>query len=189
MDKALQNKKVGIVVANGFDEADFSDVVKLLQAQGATVRILGLDQGLVNGWTGEGWGHHFAIDYSLKNVLGVDYDGLVIPGGERSVDKLKLTAHTRRLLNSLLLSHKPVALMQDAVSLLIGSGQIDGRKMANCPRYKVELVQEGAIIRGEDIVEHDGLMTANTSVKGIREEFVKRLANHIGQVEEEAFAA
>ena len=62
MNKSFAGEKIAILVANGFNEADLTQIQRILQAKGANTRIIGMDNGLVNSWTGDAWGHHFATD-------------------------------------------------------------------------------------------------------------------------------
>ena len=117
MAKALQSQKVAVLMANGFNEKEFLKIQRAMIEQGAMLRIISTDSGLVNGWDGKGWGHNFAVDAQLNTALGIDYDAVIIPGGQRSLDKLKLTAHSRRFVGSLMAAMKPVICMGDAVQL------------------------------------------------------------------------
>ncbi len=119
MKQSLAGIKVAVLVANGFVEQDMTSANKALIEVGAHVRIVSSENGLVNSWDGAGWGHHFAVDSPLSAALAADYHALVVPGGQRSLDKLKLTAHSRRFIASFISTEKPVALFDNAVSLMI----------------------------------------------------------------------
>lgn len=123
MSKSLPGQKIAILVANGFEQTDFTETQRALIAAGAAVKVISPDQGLVNGWEGQGWGHHFPVDQVLSTALGADFDMLVVPGGARSLEKLKTTAHTRRFFNSFINAGKPVAVFGDVVALLDYAGQ------------------------------------------------------------------
>ncbi len=123
MSKTLHGIKIAILVANGFNQQDFTAAQKALGSEGASLKLVSPDQGLVNGWEGSGWGHHFPVDQQLATALGADFDMLVVPGGQRSMDKLKTTAHTKRFVNSFMVSDKKVFLFGDAVALLDFAGQ------------------------------------------------------------------
>ncbi len=117
--KALLGNKIAILAANGFDEGDMIATQRALVAAGATMRVVSSDNGLVNGWDGKGWGHNFPVDAQLNTALGVDYDGLVIVGGQRSYDKLKMTAHTKRFIGSFMMAQKPVVAMGDSADVML----------------------------------------------------------------------
>lgn len=121
--KPLLGNKIAILAASGFDETDMIAAQRALSAAGATVRLISPDNGLVNGWDGKGWGHNFPVDAALNTALGVDYEGLVIIGGQRSFDKLKLTAHTKRFIGSFFMAQKPIVAMGDAVNALMDAEQ------------------------------------------------------------------
>lgn len=123
MSKTLAGIKIAILVANGFNQQDFTAVQKVLNSSGAGLKLVSPDQGLVNGWEGSGWGHHFPVDQQLGTALGVDFDILVVPGGQRCMDKLKTTAHTKRFVNSFMVSAKKIVLFSEAVELLDFAGQ------------------------------------------------------------------
>jgi len=123
MRKTLQGTKIAILVANGFCQQDFTALQKTMNSAGASLKLVSPDQGLVNGWEGSGWGHHFPVDQQLNTALGADFDILVVPGGQRSMDKLKTTAHTKRFVNSFMVSAKHVVLFNEAVELLEFAGQ------------------------------------------------------------------
>ena len=125
--------KVAVLVANGFDEENFLAAQKVLIEMEACVKLVSMNPGLVNGWNeaGQGWGHNYAVDTQLNSALGADYDALVIPGGTRSLDKLKMTAHTRRFISSFMVSQKPVAVMGDALDVMMHVQAVEGRNVAN----------------------------------------------------------
>jgi protease I len=145
MSKSLSGTKIAILVSNGFNQQDMTDTQKLLNSMGVSLKIISPDQGLVNGWEGTGWGHHFAVDQQLSTALGADFDVLMVPGGQRSLDKLKTTAHTRRFVNSFVTAGKPVALFNEAIDLLVYAEQVAGRTVSGPEAMKDAVVQAGAV--------------------------------------------
>lgn len=159
MSKTFVGDKIAILVANGFTEQDLTHTQRALQAKGANTRIIGMDNGLVNSWTGDAWGHHFAADCALNTALAADYDMLIIPGGRRSVEKLKLTAHTRRFLGGFMDAGKPVAIFDDAVELLTFAERAEGRTIAVTEPSRENVSDAGAICSEEKIAIDGNLIT------------------------------
>jgi len=56
MSNALVGTKIAVLVANGFNEVQMTAFQRAFQKKGANVRVISMDSGLVNGWTGEEWG-------------------------------------------------------------------------------------------------------------------------------------
>ncbi len=142
MIKPLTGTKIAVLVANGFEEKGFLAAQKMMLELGATLRIISTNQGLVNGWEGSGWGHNYAVDSQLKTALGVDYAALILPGGERSMEKLKQTAHTRRFIGSFMAAEKPVAAMGDGVLLMAMCEQLTDVKVTG-PENAQEVCEQG----------------------------------------------
>lgn len=157
MAKALQSQKIAVLMANGFNEKEFLTIQRSMIEQGAVLRIISTDSGLVNGWDGKGWGHNFATDVQLNTALGIDYDAVIVPGGQRSLDKLKLTAHSRRFIGSLLAAMKPVICMGDAVQLLAYTDHLNGRTVSG-PVEKQSLIETAGGKYSSEVMTADGML-------------------------------
>ena len=167
MTKALLGMKVAVLVANGFDEKQFIAAQRRLQEMGANLKVISTNQGLVNGWDGESWGHNFAVDAPLNTALGVDYAGLLIPGGQRSMDKLKSTAHTRRFVGSFMAAHKPVAVMGDAVQLMAISEQLDGKAVSGPDDMRDIATNMGATWSEEPFTVEEAMLTGKADAQNM----------------------
>ena len=119
MTKPLLGQKIAVLVANGFAEDDLISMQKAMMDAGGDIRIISMDNGLVHSWNHDGWGLNYAPDQVLNRALAADYDMLVVPGGRRSVEKLELTAHTRRFIGGFVNCGKKVVCFEDAVELLL----------------------------------------------------------------------
>ena len=157
MAKTLQSLKVAVLMANGFNENEFLMIQKAMIAEGAALRIVSTDSGLVNGWDGKGWGHNFAIDAQLNTALGIDFDAVIIPGGQRSLDKLKLTAHSRRFIGSFIAAMKPVVCMGEAVQLLAHTDHVTGKTVSG-PEAKKAVVETAGGVWSDEAMTIDGTM-------------------------------
>lgn len=162
MAKPLQSMKIAVLMANGFNESDFLAIQRPMIEQGATLRIISTDSGLVNGWDGKGWGHNFATDAQLNTALGIDYDALIVPGGQRSLDKLKLTAHSRRFIGSFMAAMKPVLCMGDAVQLLAYTDHLTGKTVAGPAEKQGVAEAAGAVWSTEDMVVDATMLSGAT---------------------------
>lgn len=175
MSKTLVGDKIAILVANGFTEQDLTHTQRALQARGANTRIIGMDNGLVNSWTGDAWGHHFAADCALNTALAADYDMLIVPGGRRSIKKLKLTAHTRRFLGGFIDAGKPVAIFDDAAELLAFTERAEGRRIAVSEPSRDTVSEAGAVCAEEKIVVDGNLITGYDDDVNV---FIDAVINH-----------
>jgi protease I len=114
----LQIKTIAILTANGVFQDDISNIQRALIQRRNFPKIIGAGAKLITSWDGKTWGHNFAVDVSITEALGVDYDILVVPGGEKAINALQDTAHTKRILGSFVASKRPVLFMNEAKSLI-----------------------------------------------------------------------
>ncbi len=154
-----KGQKVAILVANGFIESEFIQMQKTMRELNVDMKIVSANQGLVNGWDGQGWGHNYAVDAQINTALGADYDVLVIPGGTRSHDKLKMTAHTKRFIGSMMMAQKPVMAIGDSVNLLSETEQLDGRTVTGPDELRQMATSNAAIWNEESVTIDDNLLT------------------------------
>lgn len=157
--KPLSGTKIAVLIANGFEEKSFLAAQKMMIEMGATMRLISTNQGLVNGWDGNAWGHNYAVDAPLNTALGADFDMLVIPGGKRSLEKLKMTAHTRRFIGSFMSANKPVMAMGDAVELMAHAEQLDGKSVSGPEEVRSNVTSQGAMWSEESLAMDHALLT------------------------------
>jgi protease I len=178
MNKPLLGEKLAVLVANGFSEHDLTETQRSLQKTGANLRVVSMDHGLVNSWNGDAWGLHYATDHTLNMALAADFSILIIPGGQRSVEKLKLTAHTKRFINGFLNARKPVVAFDEALELLALTDNIGGRTMAGPDALKEAVTAAGANWSEKPYVI-DGTLMTGTVTKAPRENYIKAVTEFL----------
>ena len=159
IQRPLTGIKVAILAANGFCETSFTGAQRALQDAGANARIVSSEQGLVCGWNGAGWGHHFAVDTQLKTALAADYQMLVIPGGQRSVEKLRTTAHTKRFVSGFMHAGKPMAVFGDGIQTLASSCDLAGKTLTGPKAQRDAITQLGASWSDDALCVDNSLLT------------------------------
>jgi protease I len=146
MNFSLTGKNIALLVANGFDETQVTEIQRALTKLKANLKIIAPEQGVVNGWQGDGWGHHFPVNVPINDALGSDFDILVLPGGEHAIAKLKTNLHTRRIINHFMDSKKLIAAIGAGVSLLALSPRISARTVSVPEAWLADLIPAGAQI-------------------------------------------
>jgi protease I len=161
MTASLAGKSIAILAANGFDENQMTEIQRALTTVKAKFKTVAPENGVVNGWQKDHWGHYFPVDVQIGEALGSDFDFLVIPGGERAMAKLKTNPHTRRIVNHFLEAGKPVAAISAGVSLLALSPRIAGATIAASAETQEDLKNAGAEISAEAQEISGKILTAN----------------------------
>lgn len=188
--KPLAGKSIAIMVASGFIEEHMTDVQKALIAAGAMTTIVSPENGVANGWHDGGWGHNFFVDEKIGDVLPSRFDLLLTAGGARSTMTLGANAHSRRVLKGMIDAGKPVALTDDASTLLVDAEVADGRTVAAPESAHEKLTAAGAVISDAPVVV-DGPVITMATTEGM-EEFITAVKAALGaeaEVGEEEAAA
>ncbi|AHC73788.1 peptidase C56, PfpI [Candidatus Endolissoclinum faulkneri L5] len=167
-DKLLSGRIVAVMLANGFNEIEFTEPQKSLIEAGATTKVVSRANGLVNGWYEDSWGHFFPVDVDLAETLSVDYDGLIIPGGMHAIDKMIDDPHSQRILKAFMRASMPTIIVGDAGRLLARTEIVHGLTVTSSVNVREELEANGAIWKAAPFVVEDALVTVN-GIEGVRD--------------------
>lgn len=117
---ALNSKKAAFLLDNGFCEVEFKFAYDLLREHGVDCRIISPSDGMLRGWNelpsqnASNWGQEYAPNTVISQAQPADYDMLIIPGGRRSIEKLKLSDNIKTFLSGFVMTAKPVLLFNAA---------------------------------------------------------------------------
>lgn len=186
MPSRLAGRKIAILIANGFDEDQVTEIQRALVKVKATIKSIAPEQGVVNGWHGNGWGHHFPVDSQINETLGSDFDMLILPGGERAVAKLKGNLHTRRIVGHFFDASKPIVALGAGAGLLSLSAKIAGCEVAAPAETHAELKASGAVIVDTPTMLDRDIYTSNGET---HEGWVDEILEFLDSVEPVAEAA
>lgn len=162
MEKKLINKKVAVLVANGFEETEFTKPIEALKDAGAEVQVVSLEPGKVKAWAQTNWGGEYQVDKTISEVNPWDYDALVLPGGVMNPDKLRQDRDAVGFVGGFLSEGKPVAAICHALSTLIETGYLEGKRVTSYPSIKTDLINAGVEWIDEEVVVDEGLVTSRS---------------------------
>lgn len=160
MGNTLNGKKVAILVADGFEQVELTGPKEALEAAGAEIEIVSPAEGEVQGWNHDEKADRFSVDMPLNLARSDDYDALVLPGGVRNPDQLRMSTRAVEFVDGFFATGKPVAAICHAPWLLIETGIIRGMTMTSWPSLKTDLTNAGARWIDRDVVVDHGLITS-----------------------------
>jgi protease I len=108
-NQQLQNKKVAILVENGFEQEELVRPRQALQEAGAETFIISPAWETVKGWNHVDWGDKFDVDVKLSEADAEQYDALLLPGGVMNPDKLRRNEQAQEFVRHFFAAGKPVA--------------------------------------------------------------------------------
>lgn len=158
----IEGKKVAILAADGFEEAELFEPLRALREAGAEVHIVSLEHGSIEANRHRERGASIHVDRTLEEASAEDYDALVIPGGVFSPDKLRTVRAALDFTRAFLKNGKPVGAICHGPWVLIDAGLADGRTLTSVENIRADLRNAGADVRDEEVVVDDGLVTSRT---------------------------
>lgn len=160
--QTLQNKKVAVLVANGFEESEFTEPVKALKNAGAEVTVVSLKSGKVKAWAEKNWGGEYEVDATVDKVSSESFDALVLPGGVMNPDLLRANKDAVEFVKGFSEEAKPIAAICHGPWTLIEAGIAQGRKMTSYHSIKTDLINAGADWTDQEVVTDNGLVTSRS---------------------------
>jgi protease I len=160
MEKKLNGKKVAILVADGFEQVELTEPKRALEEAGATTEIVSPAENQVQGWNHDDKADLFPVDMPLTRARSDDYDALLLPGGVRNPDQLRMLMRAVEFIDGFFATGKPVAAICHAPWTLIDSEKVKGRTITSWPSLKSDLINAGAHWVDRDVVVDDGLITS-----------------------------
>ena len=160
MDKRLEGKKVAILVANGFEQVELTEPKKALEEAGAITEIVSPADGEVQGWNHDEKAESFSVDMPLSQARSDDYDALLLPGGVRNPDQLRMLTRAVEFVDGFIATGKPIAAICHAPWTLIETGAIRGKTMTSWPSLKMDLMNAGAHWVDREVVVDSGLISS-----------------------------
>lgn len=160
MADELHNKRVAVLVDNGFEQSELVEPRKALQQAGARADIVSPQSGKVRGWQHANWGEEFAVDRRLDEARPEEYDALLLPGGVMNPDKLRANAAAVRFVKHFVDSGKPIAAICHGPWTLIEAGGVQDRRVTSWPSLQTDLRNAGGEWVDQEVVTDRGLVTS-----------------------------
>lgn len=160
MAQSLQGKKIAALVTDGFEQSELLEPRKALQQEGAEVLVVSPKTGEVKGWDHLHWGTSVHCDVPVDKARVDDFDGLLLPGGMMSPDKLRIDPNAVAFVKAFADAGKPIAAICHAPWTLIEAGAVKGRTMTSYPSLRTDLTNAGARWVDKEVVVDNGLVTS-----------------------------
>ena len=162
MSRKLDDKKVAILVAHGFEQVELTDPKHAMEEAGAEVFIVSPEGTRVKGWNHTNWGDEIPVDVALSEARSDDYDALVLPGGVMNPDRLRRNEEALQFVRGFCDAGKPIAAICHGACTLIDADVLAGRKVTSYESIQSDLKNAGAAWVDEEVVVDNGLVTSRT---------------------------
>ena len=152
--------KVAVLLTDGFEQVEMTEPVQALQSVGARPELVSPAKGKVQGMNHDEKGDTFPIDVPLDRADPDEYDALLLPGGMKNPDKLRLEPKAIDFVRAFVRSDKPIAAICHGPWTLIDAEGVKGKRMTSWPSLKTDLRNAGANWVDETVVVDGKLVTS-----------------------------
>jgi protease I len=179
MAQQLKGKTVAILATDGFEQSELETPKSALEKAGATVDVISLKSGEIQGFKHMDRGDKVKVDHPLSEVSAKDYDALVLPGGVFNPDALRTDNGAVGFVRDFFTDHKPVGAICHGGWTLIDADVVKGRTLTAVKSIRTDLRNAGATVVDEEVVVDNGLVSSRTP-KDL-EAFCAKLVEEIGE--------
>jgi protease I len=156
----LDGLKVAILVADGFEQVELTEPKEALTSAGAETTIVSPVTGSVQGWHHDDKADQFKVELALDEARASDFDALLLPGGVKNPDSLRINPRAVEFVKGFFDQHKPVAAICHGPWTLVEADVVSGRTLTSWPSLKTDLRNAGAQWVDAEVVNDYGLVTS-----------------------------
>ena len=156
----ISNARVLIVATDGFEEWELFGPRQILQEQGAEVVLASLKRDPIQATIHDDPGKTIRPDLTIDEANPDDFDALILPGGVRNPDQLRLHGNVVALILRFAEQGKPVAAICHGPWLLVEADLLRGRTATSWPSIRTDVRNAGAMVVDEAVVTDGNIVTS-----------------------------
>lgn len=156
----MSDAKILIIATNGFEQSELFDPRQTLLDAGVAVRLAALDMDPIQGETGDQPGRKISPDLVIADIEVGEYDGLLLPGGTRNPDRLRMEEDVVRAIRAFVDAGKPVGAICHAPWLLAEADVLRGRTATSWPSIRTDIRNAGATVVDREVVTDGPIVTS-----------------------------
>jgi protease I len=157
---SIPNARVLIVATDGFEEWELFGPRQILQQRGADVVLASLKCDPIQATIHDDPGKTIRPDLTVDDASADNFDALILPGGVRNPDQLRLHGNVIALIRAFAEQGKPVGAICHGPWLLVEADLLRGRTATSWPSIRTDLRNAGANVVDEAAVTDGNIVTS-----------------------------
>ena len=181
MELGLKGHKVAILATDGVEQVELVEPRKALDAAGAVTHLISQKPGTIQAMNHDEKGDELPVDRTLSEAHASEYDALLLPGGVKNPDLLRMDQHAVQFVREFMLSEKPVAAICHGPWMLVEANAVSGRTLTSWPSLKTDIRNAGGQWVDQPVQIDDRLITSRKpdDIPAFSAAIVKQFANKI----------
>lgn len=179
----LAGRRVAFLATNGVDESELAQPWAAITAAGASAELISLQAGEIQSIAKGEKAGKFKVDRLVGDVSVRDYDALVLPGGLKNPDTLRMNLAAVEFVRSFMDADKPVGAICHGPWLLVEADCVRGRTLTSYPSLQTDIRNAGGDWVDRTVIADQKLVSSRNP--GDIPAFCATLVATIGQAIEE----
>ena len=156
----ISESRILILASDGFEEWELFGPRQILMKLGAEVVLASPTLDPIQATVHDDPGKTIRPDLTVDQANADDFDALILPGGVRNPDHLRLNVKAIALIQRFAEQGKPVAAICHGPWLLVEADVLRGRKATAWPSIRTDLSNAGATVVDEPAVTDGHIVTS-----------------------------
>lgn len=156
----IPDSRVLIVATDGFEEWELFGPRQILQERGADVVLASLSLNPIQATIHDDPGKTIRPDLTVDDANADDFDALILPGGVRNPDQLRLHGNVIALIRRFAEQGKPIGAICHGPWLLVEADLLRGRTATSWPSIRTDLRNAGATVVDQAAVTDGNIVTS-----------------------------
>jgi protease I len=158
----IPNSRILIVATDGFEEWELFGPREILQKRGADVLLASLKRDPIQATVHDDPGKTIRPDLTVDEANADDFDALILPGGVRNPDALRVHGNVIALIKAFDEQGKPIGAICHGPWLLVEADLLRGRTATSWPSIRTDLRNAGATVVDQAAVTDGNIVTSRT---------------------------
>lgn len=156
----ISEARVLIVATDGFEEWELFGPKQILERRGAEVKLAAPKLDPIQATVHDDAGKTIRPDLTIADADADDFDALILPGGVRNPDTLRLHGKAIQLIRDFAERGKPVAAICHGPWLLVEADLLRGRNATSWASIRTDLRNAGADLQDAPVVVDGNIITS-----------------------------
>jgi protease I len=160
MQGDLRGKRLAFLATDGVEQSELERPWQAVKDAGGQPELISTKPGEIQAQVGDEKGARFQVDRVVADVTADLYEGLVIPGGTKNPDRLRVDPDAVAFVRAFFDAGKPVASICHGPWMLVEADVVRGRTLTSWPSLKTDIRNAGGTWVDEDVHVDQGLVTS-----------------------------
>ena len=156
----ITDSRILIVATDGFEESELFGPKQILEQRGAKVVLASPKLDPIQATVHDDAGKTIRPDLTVDEARADDFDALILPGGVRNPDHLRMNRKAIELIRDFDRQGKPIAAICHGPWLLVEADLLRGRTATSWPSIRTDLRNAGANVVDEAAVTDGNIVTS-----------------------------